>query len=475
MRYPKEEISMNRLLVLMSVALIVVSLTGVKTSIAAEAGPDAQEALALLRDYLRIDTTNPPGNEIKTAEFFKQIFDREGIESRIFESAPGRASIYARLKGDGTQKAIVLLNHMDVVPAYRQFWSVDPFAGEIKDGYIWGRGAVDMKSTGIVELIAMLTLKRQHIPLKADVVFLAVADEEAGGTAGAAFMLKEHFDLLKDAGTVLNEGGSIYAGEDGKVLRYEVSAAEKKPFWLKLTATGTPGHASAPRSDSAVTHLIEALHRIAAHQTAIKVEPVVQKYFADTADFEPNPEKREQFRDLRKSLTDPSFAAQFTQDRRKSAMVRNTISITMLEGSNKINVIPAAASAQLDVRLLPSEDPQAFLTELREVIADDSIKIDTMLSSASYSSPTSGKFFDVLAEVAGENHPDARLTTSLQTGASDCRYFREQAIPCYGFAPFKASNNESGGAHGNDERISLDNVTLGTQMMYQLVRRLAAR
>jgi len=163
-----------------------------------------REALAVLTEYLRIDTTNPPGNEIKAAEFFKAIFDREGIEARILESAPGRGNVYARLKGDGSKKAVVLLNHMDVVPPDRRYWTADPFAATTKDGYLLGRGALDMKGLGVLQLMAMLALKRQGIPLQADIIFLGTADEEAGGQMGAGFMVREHFDLFKDAGVVLN-------------------------------------------------------------------------------------------------------------------------------------------------------------------------------------------------------------------------------------------------------------------------------
>ena len=465
---------MNRTIAIFGVGLVLFALTRVQTTWADES-VDAPEALSMLRDYLRIDTTNPPGNEIKAAEFFKTIFDKEGIESQIFEFAPGRANIYARLKGDGSRKAIILLNHMDVVPAYKQLWSVDPFAGEIKDGYLWGRGTLDMKGMGIVELVAMLALKRQGVPLKADIVFLGVADEEAGGAVGAGFMVKEHLELLKDAGTVLNEFGNIYAGEDGTALRYEVCTTEKRPLWLKLTATGKPGHGSAPRSDSAVTHLIEALSRIAAHQTRLTVEPVVQRFYADIAATDTDPERRERLKDLDGSLKDPAFAAQFTKDRWDSAVVRNTISITMIEGSNKINVIPAVASAQLDVRLLPSQDSQIFLNELQALIADDSIKIEPILSFVSSSSPTEGPFFDVLTEVASSFHPGAKVTTPLLTGFTDCHYFREQGIPCYGFMPFKLTDNDFAGIHGHDERISLDNVKFVTQLMYEIVRKMATR
>jgi acetylornithine deacetylase/succinyl-diaminopimelate desuccinylase-like protein len=439
----------------------------------AEPLPLEDEALAVLADYLRIDTTNPPGNEIKAAQFFKAIFDREGIESQIFESAPGRANIYARLKGDGSKKAVVLLNHMDVVPADRRYWSVDPFAGLIKDGYLWGRGALDMKGMGVLELMAMLALKRGGVPLKADVIFLGTADEEAGGAMGAGFMLKEHFDLLSDAGLVLNEFGFIVTDDAGQVRYYSVCPAEKVPLWLKLTATGTPGHGSRPRPDSAVIKLVEALHRIVAYRTELKVEPIVQKFYADTADLDPDPARTQRLRNLAESLQDAAFAAEFTKDLRSNADVRNTISITMLEGSNKINVIPAEASAQLDVRLLPSQDPALFLSDLRRVIADESIKIEVLLSFPPSASPADSEFFEVLRDVAGRFDPGARVTTPLLGGFTDCHFFRERGIPCYGFIPLKASAKGLSGVHGNDERVSVENVKFGTRMMYEVVRALA--
>jgi acetylornithine deacetylase/succinyl-diaminopimelate desuccinylase-like protein len=434
-----------------------------------------QEALSLLTQYLRIDTTNPPGNEIKAAEFFKAIFDREGIESRIFESSPGRGNIYARIKGDGSKKAVVLLSHMDVVPADRKYWSVDPFAATVKDGYLWGRGALDVKSLGIVELMAMLQLKREGRPLKSDIIFLGTADEEAGGAMGAGFMTREHFDLIQDAGLVINEFGFISLGDDGKARYYGASPAEKAPFWLKLTASGTPGHGSAPRPDSAVLKLVEALHRIAGYQTTLSVDPVAQKFFADIADLETVPERRERLKDLRASLQDPAFAAQFTKDLRNNATVRNTISITMLEGSSKVNVIPAEASAQLDVRLLPNQDPAAFLDDLRKVINDDAIRIDVVLSFAPTSSPMDSEFFRVLEGFASEVDPGVKVTTPLLTGFTDCHFFREKGIPCYGFIPFRVPAKELAGIHGNDERLSLENVKFGTRSMVEIVRRLATQ
>lgn len=439
---------------------------------AAQESP-GDEAVRLLSEYLRVDTTNPPGNEIRGAEFFKRIFEREGIEAQIFESAPGRGNVYARLKGDGSKKALLLLNHMDVVPVDRRYWTVDPFGGEIKDGFIWGRGAIDMKSTAILELMAMLTLKRTGAPLKSDIVFLGTADEEAGGAMGAGYMTREHFDLIADAGVVLNEFGTIAVSDEGKLRFYGASAAEKTPFWLKLTARGTAGHGSAPRPDSAVVRLIAALNRVAQFQTELQVVPVIQQFYADTAELEAAPENRERYKDLRSALKDPTFAAEFIKERSRNASVRNTISITMLEGSNKVNVIPAEASAQLDIRLLPSQDPAQFLQRLRTVIGDDAIQIDTVLSFPPSASPTSGEFFSALRKIAQRFDPGAKVTSPMLNGFTDCHFFREKGIPCYGFATLRTTTKDLIGVHGNDERVGVENVRTATEVMIELVRELA--
>jgi len=337
----------------------------VRSSLFAEA-PDGEwknfeeEAVSLLSRYIQIDTTNPPGNEIKAAQFFKGIFDREGIESRIIESAPGRGNIYARLKGNGSKKAVLLLNHMDVVPAEAKLWKEPPFSGVVKDGTIWGRGSLDDKGPAVAELMTLLALKRGNVHLKGDVIFLGTADEEAGGAMGAGFLVEKHPDLLKDVGLVLNEGGGIRLGNDGKAREYSVSVTEKTPLWLRLTATGAPGHGSTPGNNLAVNKLIKALHGIMQYRSPIKVVPEVQKFYADTAHAEPM-ERREKLRDLRTALKDPAFTEEFIKEPRNDASVRNTIAITGMKGSDKTNVIPAFATAELDVRLLPGEDPKDFI------------------------------------------------------------------------------------------------------------------
>ncbi len=433
-----------------------------------------EEALALLRRYIQIDTANPPGNEMKAAQFFKEIFDREGIEATIIESAPGRANIYARVRGSGAKKAVVLLNHMDVVPADAKLWKEPPFSAANKDGYIWGRGALDMKGPAIVELMSIVLMKRRAVPLKGDIIFLGTADEEAGGALGAGFLLEKHAELFRDVGLVVNEGGGIRLGDDGRVGYYRVSVAEKTPLWLRLTASGVAGHGATPGTSLAVNKLILALNRLIQYESPIHVVPEVQKFYADTAQFEAT-ERQKQFTDLRAAVTDPFFAAEFVKEPRNNARVRNTISITGVKGSDKVNVIPAEASAEIDIRLLPGEDPQAFIDIVRKVIADDSIKIEVLLSFPAATSPPHAEATKAISELARAHDGDVPVLAPLGSGFTDCHFFREKGIPCYGFIPLRRSPSEESLEHGINERISIENFASGVGAMFELVGKLVAQ
>jgi acetylornithine deacetylase/succinyl-diaminopimelate desuccinylase-like protein len=431
------------------------------------------EAATLLSRYIQVDTTNPPGNEIKAARFLKEVFDRAGIEAKIIESVPGRGNIYARLRGDGSKKGTVLLNHMDVVPAEAKLWKEPPFSGKNKDGVIWGRGSLDDKGAAIMELAAMLALKRQKVPLKGDVIFLGTADEEAGGALGAGYLVDKHPELFKDVGLVLNEGGGIRLAEDGRARLYNVSVAEKTPLWLKLTTSGTPGHGATPGSDLAVNKLLLALGRVMSYQSPIKVVPEVQKFYADTAAGELEP-RRAGYRDLRASLEDSAFRVEFLKDPRNSANVRNTIAITGIKGSDKVNVIPATAVAELDVRLLPGEDPKVFIDELRRAIDDASMKIEVMLSFPAATSPPHPEAMKVITEFAKTHDPGAPVVAPLVRGFTDCHFFREKGIPCLGFMPHRSTPSGEGLVHGVDERVTVESLNFGIRAMYEIVHKLAA-
>jgi acetylornithine deacetylase/succinyl-diaminopimelate desuccinylase-like protein len=446
--------------------------------LAAQPAPDwkalEEEAVGILSRYIQIDTTNPPGNEIEAARFFKEVFERSGIEARIIESAPGRGNIFARLPGGGAKKALLLLNHMDVVPAEAKYWRELPFSGVIKDGEIWGRGALDDKGPAVIELMTLLALKRQNVELEGDVIFLGTADEEAGGAMGVGYLMEKHPELFAQVGLVLNEGGGIRLGPDGKARQYSVGLAEKTPLWLRLVARGRPGHGSTPSSGLAVDKLVAALHRIAQYRPPIKVVPEVQTFYAATAYLEPE-ERRKQYLDLHAALQDPTFAAEFIKDPRHGANVANTIAITVIKASDKTNVIPAEASAELDIRLLPGEDPKAFIEQLRKLIDDDSIKIEVILSFPPATSPPHPEAMAVIAAMARNDDGGVPVVSPLGRGFTDCHFFREKGIPCFGFMPLRNSALESGMVHGIDERIAIASLRAGLRNMYELVYKLAAK
>jgi acetylornithine deacetylase/succinyl-diaminopimelate desuccinylase-like protein len=378
------------------------------------------------------------------------------------------------LRGDGSKKAVVFLNHMDVVPADPKQWKEPPFSGLIKDGQIWGRGALDDKGPAVVELMTLLAFKRQNFRLKGDVIFLGTADEEAGGAMGAGYLLEKHPELFVNAGLVLNEGGGIRLGKDGKAREYSVSVAEKTPLWLRLIARGQPGHGSTPGNNLAVNKLLAALQRVTQYRAPIKVVPEVQKFYAETASAAPA-ERRTKYLDLRASLQDPAFADEFAKDPRNDASVRNTIAITVIKASEKTNVIPAEAMAELDVRLLPGEDPQEFIRQLRKIIGDDSIKVEVILSFPPATSPPHPEAMGVIAEMAKINDGGVPVVSPLVRGFTDCHFFRAKGIPCFGFMPLRNSPLEGGMVHGIDERITIESLRAGLRGMYELVYKLAVQ
>jgi acetylornithine deacetylase/succinyl-diaminopimelate desuccinylase-like protein len=434
------------------------------------------EAAALLSQYIAINTTNPPGNEVKAAAWLQAVLAREGIESQVFEPKPGKANLYARLKGDGAGRPLILLNHMDVVLASPEYWTVDPFGGVERDGYLWGRGALDMKGEAITQLMTVLTLKRARVPLKRDVIFLATSDEEIGGGVGAGWFVQNHPELVQDAEFLLNEGGTIRADANGQIEYYGVGTTEKSPFWLDVTARGTAGHGSRPTPDNPVHRLVRALNRIASYQTPLVVTPAVDRYLRDLSTIEPDPARRAWLADVRTALRDTAAVRALTGDLTYNALLRNTISITGLQGSDKTNVIPPVARAALDVRLLPGQDPQAFLADLVRVVGDSGVAITPQGPNwPATESPSETELFRAITAAARERTPNAVVTTTPLAGFTDSHYFRRLGIVSYGVSPFPLNQAESRGVHGNDERVSLANLTFGVHFVYDVVARVVAK
>ncbi|GAC1652639.1 MAG: M20/M25/M40 family metallo-hydrolase [Gemmatimonadaceae bacterium] len=430
------------------------------------------ETVRVLGDYLKINTTNPPGNELLGARYLKAILDVEGIPAQILDTVElgvGRANLYARLKGNGTKKAIVLVNHLDVVPADRRYWTVDPFFGDVKDGYMYGRGALDMRGEGIVHLMAMIALKRSGVPLDRDIVFVANADEELHGSGAETFVAK-HADLLKDAELLVTEGGDNPV-KNGKLLYYGVGVAEKRTFWQRLTVKGTPSHGSRPTKQNPVPRLVAALDKLARYETPLHSTPGVARYFRDISRDYTGQQKR-WLMDVAAAVKNPAARKWLTGDVYWNAILRNTISLTVLSGSNKTNVIPAEATAEIDVRLLPDQDPASVLADLKRVVNDPAVEFTTLLQPKTpLESPIESPFFRAVERAVRERNPGAYVTTPMSTGASDRPTYRKLGIATYGLDPFRVESSDTQkGVHGNDERISVENVGFGVHFMYDILR-----
>jgi len=434
------------------------------------------EAARLLADYLRINTTNPPGNEIAAARWLAAVLARDGIAAQLFEPAPGKANLVARLRGDGSARPIILLSHMDVVVASAAYWSVDPFDGLIRDGAVWGRGALDMKGEGIAQLMTVLLLRRAGVPLKRDVILLATADEEINGGVGAQWIVEHHPELVRDAEFLLNEGGETLMDSSGVVRYVGIGTTEKSPLWLDVTARGTTGHGSKPLPDNAVHRLIRALARIAAYETPLVVTPTVEAYFHGLAAIEPDADRRRWYGDIRAALADSAAVRLFSADPVSNAMLRNTIAVTGLWGSEKTNVIPPVARAAVDVRLLPGADSSAFLAELRRVVDDTGVTI--ALQGRTWDATESGidtDLYRAIVTAARARHPQAAIVPYLLQGFTDSHWFRRLGIASYGIGPFPVTAAEDATVHGNDERLRLDALATGVRLYFDVVYGVAAR
>ena len=391
----------------------------------------ADLAVTWMQDYLRVDTTNPPGNEMKAISFFKRILDQEGIENRVFDYAPGRGDFWARLPHTTPEarRPIVLLNHMDVVTSDPAHWKVPPFSGDIKDGYIWGRGAQDMKDEGLAQLVAMVMLKREKVSLDRDVIFLAVSDEEAEGT-GTDWFIAHQRDLLENAEFLINEGGENLL-ENGKVKYVGVDVGEKTTYWLKVTAHGRPGHGSRPNPDSAPNRLVHALDKIIAYKTPLRVLPVVDEFLKDMAPYE-TPDRAAYYRDVNKAIQEKKFQDEVERDESLNFLLRDTISLTMLGGSQQTNVIPGEAWANIDVRLLPNEDPQAFLAMIRKVVNEPGVTIEPLNKGfkPANASAIDTPLFAAIRTVAARYFGAAPVVPRMTSGYTESQMYRPLGITC---------------------------------------------
>jgi acetylornithine deacetylase/succinyl-diaminopimelate desuccinylase-like protein len=434
------------------------------TSDAIDWGAATREATDLLCRYIAVNTSNPPGNELAGAQFLSKVLAENGIASEIYPIDSTRASMSARLTGDGSKRPLVLLNHIDVVPAERDFWREDPFAGIVKDGVIWGRGALDMKSMAVMELMTLLVLRRQRMPLKRDVVFLAAADEEQGGVCGIDWLDAHHSELF-DVEYVINEGGYGTTEMFGvKRPVFSCSVGEKGPLWLKLTAHGPPGHGSVPQPDNCLDRLVRALHKVQEWRRPLTLLPEVQTMLerlksAGIFDIE---------------VSEQALARAAEGNPLLSALLSDTVSTTMFHAGVKSNVIPAVAEATLDCRLLPGHDPAQFIKDVRRVIDDPRVEVEQVMESHTPISPVDTELFATVEAVTREAVPDAVVIPSIATGFTDSRAFRRRGITAYGVALCLLELADIATVHGNDERISIEKLEMGLRILYEIVRRMCA-
>jgi acetylornithine deacetylase/succinyl-diaminopimelate desuccinylase-like protein len=425
------------------------------------------EAVAWLQELIRVDTVNPPGNEYRAVDFYASIFAAEGIPYQTAESAPGRGNIWARLEG-GDEPGLILLQHTDVVPAEEEFWTIDPLSGDIRDGVILGRGTRDMKGLGITQLATFLSLHRAGRPLNRDVIFLATADEEAGGYFGVGWLIENRPEIFAGAGFLLNEGGGGSRNDDEVVFSTEVT--QKVPVWLRLNAVDIPGHGSSPRPDSSVTRIVRALNTILENPLPPRAIAPVAAYFAAlsvTMDEEWGPA----YADIVSAIRDPAFVLKLHENRAgHHSLIRDTCSLTRMEGSSKINVIPPEAWAELDCRILPDKPAEQFITEMRELVAPTGVEVEVIMAFTPAISETNTRLFEAIERVTGELYPGSRVLPSVSTGFTDSHFTRDLGIVSYGFNPLITEDGEHTGVHGNDEQVPEGSFRRAIGDYYAVVR-----
>ena len=436
----------------------------------------ADLAVEWMRQYLQVDTTNPPGNEDRVVAWFKKILDAEGIENRTFEFAPGRGNIWARIAATSSNKKrpLILLSHTDVVTSDPSHWKVPPFSAEVVDGAMYGRGAQDMKSEGLAQLVVLVMLKREKVALDRDVILLATGDEEVDDR-GTDWMIANQRDLLGNPEFLMTEGGENPL-ENGKVKYIGIDVAEKSPFWIHIVAHGRPGHGSRPIADSAPNRLVRALEKIVAYRTELKLLPVADEFLTAMAAYE-TPQRARWFRNLRQSLKEAAFQREVEQDPSLNYMLRDTISLTMLGGSKQTNVIPAEAWANLDVRLLPGDDPQAFLTLMKKVVDDPEVTVEPLRKEQfqpANASPIDTPLMAAIRKTAAKYFPSAPVVPRMSSGYTENQRFRQLGVISYGYSPYTATPEEGSSEHGDNERIRVEELRRGYRVLYDVVNEVAA-
>jgi acetylornithine deacetylase/succinyl-diaminopimelate desuccinylase-like protein len=406
-----------------------------------------QEALDSLQALVRLDTSNPPGNERIAAEYMAEALTPHGIDYVIREGAPTRGNIVARIKGtDSSTGPLLLSSHTDVVPVERAGWTREPFSGEIADGCVWGRGSIDMKGKAAMDLVMMTAIKRAGVKPNRDVILAAVADEEAGSDAGAKFLVERHPELVR-AGYVLNEVGG-FTVHFGSRRYYPIQVAEKGFVTIKMKVTAPPGHGSMPRRDTAISRISELITKIVRTPMRQKISPFMRKTLEEMGVPVESP--------------GPLFAP----------MLSNTVSPTILRAGYKDNVIPGEATIVLDGRTLPGEDPESFMAELRQIVGPDPTFELIKTAPPAETSPDT-PLFKLMKETVEAHDPGARAIPWMIPGATDSKFYSILGAACYGFSPVKLDPHMPFGSlyHGNDERLPVEGFYWGLKVYAEVVRK----
>ena len=430
------------------------------------------EALGWLQGLLRIDTTNPPGNELVAAKYIAAILQKEGIQPEIFESAPGRGFLVARLSSNAVpdpSRALLLLAHLDVVGVDKSKWTVDPFGAVIQGNYLYGRGAIDDKGMLAANLAVFVQLKRSGVRLNRDVIFLAEGDEESYGANGMLFAVDKHWDKIA-AGYAINEGGGVFT-KNGKPQYIGVQVSEKVPANVDVIAKGTSGHASMPRKDDSVTHLAAAIEKIGNYEAPVQFNSVTRAYFQAIAPLQ-DEETAKWMRSLDTGDRGEHAARVISNDSPVwNAMLHDTIAPTMLRAGIRANVIPSEARGVVNVRLLPGNQLTPLLAKLQQLVNDPAIQFEPELplSETAPSSSLSSDFYNNIIHAAGETYPGLPVVPLMSTFFTDSAPLRMRNVQAYGVLPFPLSDDDLSRFHADNERIPLDSFQKGIEFLYAIV------
>jgi acetylornithine deacetylase/succinyl-diaminopimelate desuccinylase-like protein len=423
----------------------------------------------LLQELIRFDTTNPPGNEAACIDFLRAQLAETGCETQTYEQEPGRPNLVCRLPG-GDAPPLLLQGHVDVVTTALQHWQHPPFAGVLEDGYIWGRGALDMKA-GVAMLVhAFLRAKRENVQLPGDLVLLVLSDEEAGGNVGARFLVQEHPELFEGMRYALGEFGGFTLHTGGKRF-YPIQVAEKQICWLKATVRGPGGHGAMVHRGGTVARLGRFLNDLDKKRMPVHVTPVVRDTVEAIAAELPRHQAMIMRSLLKPRLTDGALRLLGARSAQFEPMLRNTVNATIVRGGAKINVVPSEIELELDGRALPGFSPEQLVAELHDLAGDD-IEVEVVRHDAGAAVPDLG-LFETLAGVIRELDPEGIPVPLLQIGVTDGRFFSQVGIQTYGFLPMRLAEGFDFAKliHAADERIPVDGLEFGAEAIWRAIQR----